>query len=156
MMTQIKKFELTDLDALATLFDDYRRFYRQPSDLDETKKFIAERVKNAESEVFVAFEESGIMTGFVQLYPVFSSVRMRRLWLLNDLYVHPGFRGRGISLALIDKAKELCVATGGCGLILETERSNLVGNALYPRAGFTQDIEHNYYYWDVETTNGNE
>ena len=59
-------------------------------------KFSKERLKNQDSEFFVA-EENGILTGFTQLYPLFSSTRMKRYWLLNDLFVNENHRGKGHS-----------------------------------------------------------
>ena len=73
---------------------------------------------------------------------------MKKLWLLNDLYVEENYRGKGYSVALINKAKELCKETKACGLILETSKENTVGNKLYPKTGFSLDTEHNYYSWD--------
>jgi GNAT superfamily N-acetyltransferase len=74
---------------------------------------------------------------------------MKRFWLLNDLYVAPEQRGKGISVALIDAAKELCSISGSCGMMLETAKSNLIGNNLYPKTGFELDEAHNYYSWDI-------
>jgi GNAT superfamily N-acetyltransferase len=99
--------------------------------------------------IFVSFDEANVMTGFTQLYPLFSSTRMKRLWLLNDLFVDERFRGKGFSIALIEKSKELCYQTGACGLLLETAKSNTIGNNLYPRTSFFLDEDHNYYSWDV-------
>lgn len=90
------------------------------------------------------------MMGFVQLYPIFSSTRMKRLWLLNDLYVNPAYRSKGVSIALINECKTLCRSTNACGLILETAKDNVVGNNLYARTGFLRDEAHNYYEWDIE------
>ena len=61
---------------------------------------------------------------------------MKRLWLLNDLFVVNNHRGKGISVALIDKAKEHCKQTRACGLILETAKDNKVGNNLYIFGGW--------------------
>ncbi|RYF77092.1 MAG: GNAT family N-acetyltransferase [Cytophagaceae bacterium] len=138
-----------DLDSLASLFNEYRIFYEKPSALAEGKQFLADRMERNESVVFVAETDPGTLAGFVQLYPIFSSVRLKRLWLLNDLFVDADHRGQGHSLALIEAAKQLCRETDACGLILETDRTNLIGNSLYPRAGFTPDEVHNYYSWDV-------
>ena len=43
--------------------------------------------------------------------------------------------------------KAFCDETNACGLLLETEKTNLIGNQLYPRTGFEVDNEHNYYNW---------
>ncbi|GAA4834400.1 GNAT family N-acetyltransferase [Algivirga pacifica] len=148
-MITLEKATLTHLDALSSLFDQYRVFYEMESALDEGKKFLRERIEMRESEIFVALNEDNVMTGFVQLYPLFSSTRMKRLWLLNDLFVHPNYRGEGISKALIEKAKDLCRSTNGCGIMLETAKTNMIGNALYPHTGFSLDTEHNYYEWNA-------
>jgi GNAT superfamily N-acetyltransferase len=65
------------------------------------------------------------------------------------LYVNPEHRGNGISVMLIDRAKELCRQTGSAGMMLETAKTNDIGNQLYPRTGFVLDAAHNYYSWDV-------
>ena len=103
-----------------------------------------------ESVIFIAESEQNELTGFVQLYPIFSSTRMKRLWLLNDLYVNDRFRSQNISIQLIDAAKKLAVETDSAGLILETAKSNKIGNNLYPRTNFELDFDHNYYSWSPE------
>jgi ribosomal protein S18 acetylase RimI-like enzyme len=145
-MTTIRKATLTDLLPLSELFDLYRQFYDKSSDIEAGKEFLKERFKKNESEVFIAISDSKIV-GFVQLYPLFSSTRMKRLWLLNDLFVHPDFRGKGFSVQLIEVAKQLCIETNACQLTLETSKLNTVGNNLYPKAGFEIDSENNYYAW---------
>lgn len=144
----IRKASKTDLDNLSQLFDEYRVFYRKESDVTAAQVFLGERMERNESEIYIALNEENKMMGFVQLYPVFSSTRMKRLWLLNDLYVNPHYRGLGVSKALIERAKQLVVETGACALTLETEKSNTIGNRLYPATDFKLDEDHNYYYWE--------
>lgn len=143
-----RKISIADIENVSKLFDEYRIFYEKKSDQEGAKKFLLERIENKESEIFVAESDENELAGFVQLYPVFSSTRMKRLWLLNDLYVNKNYRGHGISVLLIDEAKKLCRETNACGLVLETAKSNGIGNSLYPKTGFSLDMEHNYYSWD--------
>ncbi|ANQ50680.1 GNAT family N-acetyltransferase [Flammeovirga sp. MY04] len=139
---------LQDLEQVTTLFDGYRVFYRKESDINSARIFLKERLELNDSIIYVD-EQEGVLTGFTQLYPLFSSTRMKKLWLLNDLYVDPKFRGKGISLQLLDKGKELAVESGACAVMLETEKTNNIGNQLYPRAGFTLNTESNFYEWSV-------
>lgn len=147
-MNQIRKCTIDDIRPLVDLFDAYRMFYKMDSDKLSAEKFLAERIKNNDSVIFVSENEKSQLTGFVQLYPIFSSTRMKRLWLLNDLFVESTERGKGISKKLIHQAKLLCIESGSCGMILETAKSNVIGNQLYPSAGFQLDSDHNYYAWD--------
>ena len=145
---KIRKASIDDIQELATLFDAYRVFYEKTSDVEQAIIFLSERIQKNESVIFVAENEEKQLTGFVQLYPLFSSTRMKRYWLLNDLYVAPEQRSKGISVALIDAAKELCQTTGSCGMMLETAKSNVIGNNLYPKTGFVLDTAHHYYTWE--------
>jgi ribosomal protein S18 acetylase RimI-like enzyme len=145
----IRKATANDLAQLTLLFEAYREFYKMSAAAERATEFLRQRIINNESEIFVAEDEAGGLVGFGQLYPLFSSTRMKRLWLLNDLYVTPEMRGRGISVMLIDRAKELCRQTGSAGMLLETAKTNDIGNQLYPRTGFELDEGHNYYSWDV-------
>ena len=74
---------------------------------------------------------------------------MKPAWLLNDLYVNPIYRGKGVSVRLIDEAKELVRDTNSYGMMLETGRTNDIGNKLYPRSGFELDVDHNFYSWEA-------
>ena len=145
---KIRKASIDDIQELATLFDAYRVFYEKTSDVEQAIIFLSERIQKNESVIFVAENEEKQLTGFVQLYPLFSSTRMKRYWLLNDLFVAPEQRSKGISVALIDAAKELCQTTGSCGMMLETAKSNVIGNNLYPKTGFVLDSAHHYYTWE--------
>jgi ribosomal protein S18 acetylase RimI-like enzyme len=145
---KIRKAIQTDLKALAALFDAYRVFYHKKSDVQAAEKFLGLRLKKGDSTIFVAENLKKELVGFVQLYPLFSSTRMCRLWLLNDLYVANEHRGEGISKLLIEKSKQHCSKTNACGLQLETAKTNDIGNQLYPATGFTLDSNHNYYFWD--------
>ena len=141
-------FQATSLhiDQVVELFDAYRVWYRKPSDKVAAKAFLLERIYAQESVIFVCENDEKQLVGFTQLYPIFSSTRMRRLWLLNDLFVNADHRGKGISKALIEKVKDLARSTNACGVSLETEKSNDIGNHLYPSMGF--ELEgNNFYFW---------
>jgi GNAT superfamily N-acetyltransferase len=141
-----RKANIQDIRQLSELFDQYRVFYHKDSDIPAAENFLKERIGKEDSEIFVA-ENDGKLVGFVQLYPLFSSTRMKRYWLLNDLYVNENHRGKGYSKQLIEEAKELAKSTDACGILLETGKSNDIGNKLYPACGFEIYDEVNFYEW---------
>ncbi len=147
----IREAIATDLDQLAALFDQYRVFYRKPSDVPAAQKFLNERIAHQDSKIYVTETDNSTLAGFVQLYPLFSSTRVQRLWLLNDLFVNLVYRGQGVSVKLIERAKQLVVASSACGMFLETEKTNLIGNNLYPKTGFKLNEVSNFYEWNNET-----
>ncbi|HET7657138.1 MAG TPA: GNAT family N-acetyltransferase [Bacillales bacterium] len=144
---RVIKAGINELESVAKLFDHYRIFYKQESDPVSCKKFIQERMKNHESIIFMAVED-GNPLGFVQLYPSFSSVSMKRLWILNDLFVEMSARKNGVGRALMDKAKEYAGQTGSKGLILETDRDNDKAQRLYESLGYEKDVKgYHYRLW---------
>jgi len=89
----IKKATLSDLESVTHLFNEYRIFYKQPSNPEGAKIFIQERLTTGDSVIFLASDDRG-MIGFTQLYPTFTSIGMKKAWILNDLYVSEEARGR--------------------------------------------------------------
>ena len=141
--TTISRAGPADLDALATLFDAYRTFYRQTPDLPLARQWLRERLRFGESVVLVA-KRSGAAVGFVQLYPMFSSVRTARTWILNDLYVDAGARRRGVARALLDASAAFARGDGAAGISLETTQDNAAARALYRAAGWNEDATQWY------------
>lgn len=141
----ITRASLADLDALAHLFDGYRVFYGKPSDPSKARAFLQERLGNDESVIFLARDAEGNALGFTQLYPCFSSVSARRLWILNDLFVSPDARRRGVAKALLQRAREHGNETGVVRLTLQTAHDNAQAQALYESLGWVrQDGMYEY------------
>lgn len=143
----VKRAGVTDLDSVAPLFDAYRQFYGQRSDIAAARAFLDDRLRREESVIFlaVADEQGKEALGFTQLYPSFSSVSVRRLWILNDLFVRPGGRRGGVGRRLLERAREWAIETDAKGLILATAVSNAAARALYESCGWRQDDEFAHY-----------
>lgn len=145
---RIVRAALAHAPLIAPLFDAYRRFYGQPSDPEAALRFISDRLDRDESVVFLASagDDDAAAVGFTQLYPSFSSVSMCRLWILNDLFVAPAARGRGIAAALLERARRHAAETGAKGLALETARDNTAARRLYEKLGWTRDEAFHRYH----------
>ncbi|MFW6027531.1 MAG: N-acetyltransferase family protein [bacterium] len=144
----IRPAEIGDLETVAPLFDAYRRFYRQPADPEGALRFIRARLIEGDSHILLA-ELEGEAAGFVQLYPAWSSVRLGRLMILNDLYVAETVRGQGVGRALLEAACETARQTNAVGLVLETEPDNGTAQRLYEAAGWKRS-RHFYYGFDLQ------
>lgn len=140
-MDSIRRATLQDIDRVAPLFDAYRQFYGQNSDLDGVRRFLIERTERAQSVILIAGDDAG----FAQLYPSFSSVRMRSTMILNDLYVRPEARSRGIGAALLHAACEAARQSGAGRMSLSTAVDNSAAHALYVRAGWERDAHFHTY-----------
>lgn len=146
-MTTIIQAQPDHLEHIVSLFDAYRVFYKKPSDVDAARQFLHMLFERGDSIIYLAQTDAGEFVGFTQLYPLYSSTRMQRLWLLNDLYVEPKHRGKGISKQLIERCKALARETNAAGIMLETTKDNDIGNKLYPRTDFELITDINFYFW---------
>ncbi len=144
----IVRAHIEHLDLIVSLFDAYRIFYRQPSDKKTAKQFLFERLKNNDSIIFLAFLNNEAV-GFTQLYHSFSSVSMKPIYILNDLYVDTNYRKSGIGAALLNKAKQLCRDNNYKGLGLQTETSNPAQH-LYESLGWEKDPDLQYFWTNDE------
>jgi len=138
---------LTDIEALAVLFDEYRQFYGGTSDLKAARAFLISRFEHGESVLFLAFQDNEPI-GFVQLYPSFSSLSLGRMFVLNDLFVNPSGRKKGIGTALIHAATEYAKTVGAISMSLSTATTNTSAQSLYQSLGWQRDEQ----FWTYEFT----
>jgi ribosomal protein S18 acetylase RimI-like enzyme len=141
----IRQASIADLETLATLFDAYRVFYAQASDPEGARAFLSERIARAESVIFLAEGADGTALGFTQLYPSFTSTRMKRIFILNDLYVAPEGRCKGIGRQLLAAAADHARSVGAARLTLSTAVTNHTAQSLYEANGWAQDRDFYSY-----------
>jgi ribosomal protein S18 acetylase RimI-like enzyme len=134
----VRRARRDDLDALAPLFDAYRRFYEQPGDIALASAFLDERLERGDSVIFVAEAEQQLL-GFCQLYPSWCSVAAARIFVLYDLFVDDGVRRAGAGRQLMLAAQAFGREAGAARLDLSTARTNARAQALYESLGWRRD-----------------
>ncbi|GAA0345035.1 GNAT family N-acetyltransferase [Bacillus carboniphilus] len=145
---EIYQATIDDLDGVANLFNLYRIFYEQKSDIDGARTYIRERIERKDSVIFVV-RDGQKYVGFTQLYPTFSSISMKKAWILNDLYVDEIARKRGVGEMLLQRAREFAVQTGAKSISLSTAPDNLSAQRLYVRNGYKRDEQFYHYELDL-------
>ncbi len=140
----IRRAQVEDLDQLSSLFDAYRIFYKQESDLSAAKQFLHERFQNKDSVIFLAIDGQKESVGFIQLFDSFTSVGMSKIWLLNDLFVNPKSRTKGVAEALMNAAKSHAIATNRPKIILETGFDNVKAQMLYQKLNYQKSSSFIY------------
>lgn len=139
---------LDDVEQIVPLFDRYRQFYGEPALPVAARQFLTDRIVLGESQIIVAENEQEVI-GFTQLFPSFSSVTLQRLWILNDLYVHEGYRGLGVGRALLRAAADLGTRTGAKQLFIEGALENRTARGLYEDFGFRKNSNYVYYHFSL-------
>jgi ribosomal protein S18 acetylase RimI-like enzyme len=147
---EIVRIDKTQVDLVADLFNKYRVFYKQQSDIELAKQFIQRRLDNNESVIFIALNSDQSPVGFTQLYPTYSSVRMVKNWILNDLYVEKEYRKQGIGEKLIQTAMNFASENNAKFVQLSTAVDNYTAQSLYEQIGFKkQEPETDFYTYTI-------
>lgn len=141
----IKQINLSEANLVVGLFNQYRMFYKQLSDIGMAQAFINERLQNNESIIFVAMDNDQPVA-FTQLYPKYSSVRLIKNWILNDLYVDADYRKQGIGEKLIRTAMDFAKKQGSSFVQLETAVDNYTAQSLYETIGFEKQAEDKEFF----------
>ncbi|SDD34898.1 Ribosomal protein S18 acetylase RimI [Terribacillus halophilus] len=140
----IRKATLQDVKQATDLFNQYRQFYKQANDLSGAEAYIAERLEKGDSVIFLA-KDGDDCIGFMQLYPTFSSIGMKRAWILNDLYVVESARKQGVGERLLTAAEAFAKETGAGSIALSTAPDNEKAQRLYERKGYERDKQFYHY-----------
>jgi ribosomal protein S18 acetylase RimI-like enzyme len=150
---EIKRINKQETGLVIDLFNKYRIFYNQPSDIATAKKFIQSRQDNNESIIFVALAQINnrkLPVGFTQLYHAYSSVRAIKYWILNDLYVEPDYRKKGIGEQLIKTAMQFAKADEAKFVELSTATDNYTAQTLYENIGFEkQEADNSFFTYKI-------
>ena len=141
----IRACTIDDLEQLVPAFDKYRQFYRQESQPEKVKDFLKLLIKEEKSQIFLSCEDDEL-TGFVQLYPSFSSIGLAPIWVLNDFFIFGGSNRRDIAKGFLDAAKMLCEASKALRIEVTTRKENHRLHKIYRDYGFEKDYKYDYYF----------
>ena len=140
----ISRARPVDVAAATELFGAYQDFYGVDADASRVRAFVTDRLRLNDTIFLIArYEDTPTHQGlgFAQMIPKLSSTAMRRNWVLNDLFVAPEHRRRGIAMALMEECLAFAKRTGATKMSLKTQAANAGARALYEREGWELDEE---------------
>jgi ribosomal protein S18 acetylase RimI-like enzyme len=147
----VRQAVLSDLDVLAPLFDEYRQFQGCASDLAAARAFLLARFNHNESVLFIAHQDDDPV-GFTQLYPMFSSVSLARVYVLNDLLVRERARGQGVATQLMASALQYARSLGAVRVSLVAALTNTVAQSVYDATGWKRDAQFQAFHYALAVT----
>ena len=145
----IIRADKTHLEDVAALFNLYAIFYGRDSDLDACRRFVEARMVNEEAVIFLVRDHEANALGFTLLYPSFSSVNRKRIFILNDLFVKEAYRKKGVASTLLNHAADFARNHNALGLHLETHITNRPAQKLYESLGWKKETETFHYNYTL-------
>jgi len=146
-----------DIAEVVRLYIAYRVFYGEAPDEARALTFIRDRIALASAQppgqfsvaqYFLAWTNYGEgrkAVGFMHLMPSTNTLAMRPIWFLEDLYVEPSVRRKGVATAFLEHAEEFARRTGAERLTLATAHDNAAAQGVYRKLGYVRE-EHFWYF----------
>ena len=132
----VRPAERKDRPQLLELIKGYFAFYRTPFPTDPTMEAFLDRLaRDPGLGIQLVADEGGQLQGFTSLYACLDTLRADRILVMNDLFVDPSLRNRGIGEALFDASLAYAVAHGYARLDWVTAADNHAAQRFYDRHG---------------------
>ncbi len=147
---RIVQATLEHLDLLTPLFIKYREFYGELPFPDSSRKFLETHLKRKESVIYLALaDDEDKLLGYCQLFPSYSSLSLKRVWILNDIFVAEDARRMLVADRLLQTAKQMAKETNAVRMRVATSVDNEVAQKVYESIGFREDTKFKNYILEL-------
>jgi GNAT superfamily N-acetyltransferase len=134
--TAISAVSAEEYEELLPLIAAYQRFYEvEGIDDERNRAFFRRFLDPSEDGLLLGARAGGRFLGYACLYWHFSSTQAVEAVLMNDLYVEPEARGRGVGRALIEASAAVARKRGAAHLQWMTAPDNHTAQRLYDSTG---------------------
>ncbi|GHO97918.1 hypothetical protein KSF_079660 [Reticulibacter mediterranei] len=130
---------------LTLLVDFMRQFYaidKYPFDATIARRVMQQIVEDGSLGRVWLIDYVGAAIGYVVLAFGFSLEYHGRDAFIDELFLLDAYRGQRLGTRILQCVLDACPALGIHALHLEVERSNMAGQRLYRKHGFTEHDRH--------------
>jgi len=111
-MIRIRPATPSDVPLIRSLIHELATYEREPHSVQITEEqLLADGFSLSPCYECIIAEDDGVPAGSALFFPVYSTWRGRGLHL-EDLFVRPQFRGRGIGKALLSRVASIAIEKG--------------------------------------------
>jgi ribosomal protein S18 acetylase RimI-like enzyme len=135
--SHIRTVTSKDIDSLKDIMISYIvDFYKSKRPVvGKVEEHIQHLLKNPHVGKQLVIESEGKLAGFATLYFSFSTIRVQKIAVLNDLFIDSEFRGKGLGEELFKFALKYTKEEGFAYMSWETASDNKPAQALYEKMG---------------------
>lgn len=143
MNLKIEKAKEKDIPQILRLIKEFAEFEKLSEWCEVTEENLRENIfgTNAFVQALIAFDDE-ICVGYALFFPVFKSFRGERSMFLEDLYVSPAIRGKGLGLRMLKEVARAAKAQGFVRMDWQALKWNAPAVNFYKNLGAESDDEN--------------
>jgi GNAT superfamily N-acetyltransferase len=141
---EIRPARTDDIEEMLPLIRAYCEFYETAPDDDGLRRMFETLIANADQGAVYIARDEGSAVGFATLDWKWSSLKAAKIGYLEDLFVDPESRGKGIADALIEVCADRCRELGMPAMAWQTAPDNHRAQQVYDRTGAEADTYLEY------------
>lgn len=132
----IRQAHSNDIPELQQLICGYLQFYHRPIPPENViRGMITHFIEHPDEGCQLVAEVNGGLIGFTTLNAIWSTTRMQKIGLLNDLFVDPNHRIKGAGEKLMQATIKVAKERGYPLMRLLTAHDNTPAQQLYDKTG---------------------
>ena len=142
MNVELKAISEADLTFVLEMMDEFYRDQKMRFDAEAATVALRQmRTDPNRGSAYLAICD-GATAGYLFLTSCFSVEFHGEFMLLDELYLRPEFRRKGLGRFMIEFAEQVCRERGVKTLRLEVGHENSAAQSLYERMGFKRETRH--------------
>ena len=138
---RVRAAQITDTPLLATLMTEVYAEAGFALNYDAAQLTFERLIRSPQLGAIWLLESESMPAGFIVLTLAYAMEYGGQRGFVDDFFVRPAFRKRGLGAAGIAAVKAHCLANGVRALFVQTGPANDVAQRVYRRAGF-EDTDH--------------
>ncbi len=136
-----------DIGALISMMREFYAIDAYPFDQAIARRALADLIRDPALGRVWLVEEGDAAIGYVVLTFGYSLEFHGRDAFVDELYLRPSHRGRGLGTRALRLVEETCRERGIHAVHLEVERTNVAARELYRKLGFKDHDRHLMTRW---------
>ena len=125
-----------DLDTIMPLVEQFYRHFGYPYQEARKRAVLTELMRRRSLARTFLIQQAGETLGYVLLMFTFSLEFDGPVAFIDELFVKPACRQKGVGSKVLAEVERLCASMGMRAIRLETEEGNPRATALYARSGY--------------------